>query len=158
MAVAKRPELLILDEPVASLDPLARREFLQHLAGAVADQDLSVLLSSHLVADLERVCDYVIVLVASRVRLAGDVEQVLAGHHRLTGRTGAAAPAGCRVIAESHAGRHTTLIVRSDTAGAPGQDCPGWTVRPVSLEDIILAYMRQTAGRLDRRPALEVTK
>jgi ABC-2 type transport system ATP-binding protein len=158
MAIAKRPELLILDEPVASLDPLARREFLQHLAGAVADQDLSVLLSSHLVADLERVCDYVIVLVASRVQLAGDVEQVLASHHRLTGRSSEAAPAGCQVIAESHAGRHTTLIVRSDFPGAPAQDNPGWTVSTVSLEDIVLTYMRQTAVRPGRRPALEVTK
>ena len=58
LAIAKRPELLILDEPVASLDPLARREFLQHLMEAVAEHELSVILSSHLVADLERVCDY----------------------------------------------------------------------------------------------------
>src|SRR6516162_8305825 len=71
LAVAKRPELLILDEPVASLDPLARREFLRDLMESVAEQDLSVVLSSHLVGDLERVCDYMIVLVDSRVRLAG---------------------------------------------------------------------------------------
>ena len=78
LAVAKRPELLILDEPVASLDPLARREFLQDLMEATAEQDLSVVLSSHLVGDLERVCDYLIVLVGSRVRLAGPVEELLA--------------------------------------------------------------------------------
>jgi|HubBroStandDraft_5_1064220.scaffolds.fasta_scaffold07246_2 ABC-2 type transport system ATP-binding protein len=160
MAVAKRPELLILDEPVASLDPLARREFLRHLAEAVADQDLSVLLSSHLVADLERVCDYVIVLVASRVQLAGDVAQVLAGHHRLTGpRSEATAwPPGWHVVAESHAGRQTTLIVRGDSPGAPGQDNPGWTVGTLSLEDIVLAYMRQTVASHDGLPALEVTR
>ena len=75
LAVAKRPELLVLDEPVASLDPLARREFLQDLMEAVAEQELSVVLSSHLVADLERVCDYLIVLVGSRVRVAGPVER-----------------------------------------------------------------------------------
>ena len=85
LAIAKRPELLILDEPVASLDPLARREFLQGLMEAVAEQELSVVLSSHLVADLERVCDYLIVLVASRVQLAGEVDQLLATHHLLTG-------------------------------------------------------------------------
>jgi ABC-2 type transport system ATP-binding protein len=73
LAVAKRPEVLILDEPVASLDPLARREFLKDLMGAVAEQGLSVVLSSHLISDLERVCDYLIVLVASRVRVAGTV-------------------------------------------------------------------------------------
>src|SRR6202034_1379041 len=75
LAVAKKPELLILDEPVASLDPLARREFLQILMEAVADQELSVVLSSHLVADLERVCDYLIVLVASKVQVAGEVDR-----------------------------------------------------------------------------------
>ena len=78
LAVAKRPELLVLDEPVASLDPLARREFLADLMEAVADQELSVVLSSHLVADLERVCDYLIVLVGSRVRVAGPVDELLA--------------------------------------------------------------------------------
>src|ERR1700691_4790181 len=73
-AVAKRPELLILDEPVASLDPLARREFLQLLMAAVAEHEFSIVLSSHLVADLERVCDYLILLASSRVQVAGEVE------------------------------------------------------------------------------------
>ena len=85
MAVAKRPELLLLDEPVASLDPLARREFLQTLMEVVAEQGSSVVLSSHLIADLERVCDYLVVLVASRVQLAGEVSELLASHHRLSG-------------------------------------------------------------------------
>ena len=95
LGVAKRPELLILDEPVASLDPLARREFLQDLMEAVAEHDLSVVLSSHLVSDLERVCDHLIVLVASRVQLAGDIDTLLATHHRLTGAApGPRHPAG----------------------------------------------------------------
>ena len=85
LAVAKRPELLILDEPVASLDPLARREFLQILMETVVDQGVSVVLSSHLVADLERVCDYLVVLVASRVQVAGPVDELLASHRRLIG-------------------------------------------------------------------------
>ena len=85
LAVAKRPELLVLDEPVASLDPLARREFLQGLMEVVVEQGASVILSSHLVADLERVCDYLVVLVDSRVQVAGDIDELLASHHRLTG-------------------------------------------------------------------------
>ena len=85
LAIAKRPELLILDEPIASLDPLARREFLQVLMEATAEQELSVVMSSHLVSDLERACDYLIVLVASRVRLAGEVDELLATHWQLTG-------------------------------------------------------------------------
>jgi ABC-2 type transport system ATP-binding protein len=85
MAVAKRPGLLIMDEPVASLDPLARREFLRSVAGTVAGRGTSVVLSSHLVADLELVCDYLVVLVASRIRLAGDIAALLAAHRRRTG-------------------------------------------------------------------------
>jgi ABC-2 type transport system ATP-binding protein len=85
LATAKRPELLILDEPVASLDPLARREFLQDLMETVTDQQVSVVLSSHLISDLERVCDYAIVLVDSRVRIAGPVDELLAAHHLLSG-------------------------------------------------------------------------
>jgi ABC-2 type transport system ATP-binding protein len=85
LAIAKRPELLILDEPVASLDPLARRDFLQDLTEATAEHQLSVVLSSHLVADLERVCDYLIVLAATRVQVAGEVTELLAAHRPLAG-------------------------------------------------------------------------
>jgi len=85
LAIAKRPELLILDEPVASLDPLARREFLADLTEATAGHQMSVVLSSHLVADLERVCDYLIVLTAARVQVAGDIDELLAAHRLLTG-------------------------------------------------------------------------
>jgi ABC-2 type transport system ATP-binding protein len=156
LGVAKRPELLILDEPVASLDPLARREFLQDLMEAVAEHDLSVVLSSHLVSDLERVCDYLIVLVASRVQLAGDIDTLLATHHRLTGarRDPATLPAGQHVIAASHTDRQTTLLVRSD---APIYD-PAWTVGQLGMEDLVLAYMGQAAAKDNHRPALEVLR
>src|SRR6202007_3257222 len=80
LAVAKRPELLILDEPIASLDPLARREFLQSLAEFISSSRVSIVLSSHLVSDLERICDYLIVIVASRVQVAGQVSELLARH------------------------------------------------------------------------------
>ena len=148
LAMAKRPELLILDEPVASLDPLARREFLQGLMEAVAGQSLSVLLSSHLVADLERVCDYLVVLVASRVRVAGEVSDLLVSHHRLSGprRDPGTLPAGLEVITESHTDKQSTLLVRTD---GPVLD-PAWAVKPVSLEDLVLAYMSR-AG--DETPA-----
>jgi ABC-2 type transport system ATP-binding protein len=148
LAMAKRPELLILDEPVASLDPLARREFLRGLMEAVAEQGLSVVLSSHLVADLERVCDYLVVLVASRVRVAGEVGDLLASHHRLSGprRAPGTLPAGQEVITESHTDKQTSLLVRTD---GPVLD-PAWAVQPVSLEDLVLAYMSR-AG--DETPA-----
>jgi ABC-2 type transport system ATP-binding protein len=141
LAVAKRPELLVLDEPVAALDPLARREFLQKLMEVVAVHGVSVVLSSHLIADLERVCDHLVVLVAGRVALTGEVEDLLASHHRLTGprRDSGALPAHQSVIEESHADKQTTLLVRSDAAILD----PAWTVTPVTLDDLVLAYMRQ---------------
>jgi len=139
LALAKRPGLLVLDEPVASLDPLARREFLQGLMEAVAEHGLSVVLSSHLVADLERVCDYLIVLVASQVRVAGEVSDLLASHHRLSGprRGPGSLPAAQEVITESHTDKQSSLLIRSDE---PVLD-PAWDVKPVSLEDLVLAYM-----------------
>ncbi len=156
LAVAKRPELLILDEPVASLDPLARREFLQDLMEAVADQELSVVLSSHLISDLERVCDYLIVLVRSRVRVAGPVEDLLATHHLLSGprRDCGTLPDGMEVISASQTDVQSTLLVR-----AAGQVLdPAWTVSEVGLEDLVLAYMSKAAGRKRRGHHLEVRK
>jgi ABC-2 type transport system ATP-binding protein len=155
LAAAKRPGLLLLDEPVASLDPLARREFLQGLMETVAEYGASVVLSSHLIADVERVCDYLIVLTASRVRIASETEELLASHHRLSGprRDPRTLPASWDVIEERHAGKQSTLLVRTSE---PILD-PAWTARPVSLEDLVLAYMSQPgeAARADR-PGLEV--
>jgi ABC-2 type transport system ATP-binding protein len=155
LATAKRPELLLLDEPVASLDPLARREFLQDLMETVAEQQVSVVLSSHLISDIERVCDYLIVLSASRVRVAGETEELLATHHRLTGprRDSRSLPASWDVIEESHAGKQSALLVRTQD---PILD-PAWTVRPVSMEDLVLAYMSRPGDATHaRRPGLEV--
>jgi ABC-2 type transport system ATP-binding protein len=153
LGLAKRPELLILDEPVSSLDPLARREFLQILMEAVAEHELSVLLSSHVVSDLERVCDHLVVLVDSEVRVEGEVEGLLATHHRLTGprRDIDTLPADQHVVSASHTDRQTTLVIRTD---APILD-PAWTVGQLGLEDLVLAYMERPADS-DRRAALEV--
>jgi ABC-2 type transport system ATP-binding protein len=143
IGIAKRPELLLLDEPVASLDPLARREFLQDLMEAVAEHELSVVLSSHLVSDLERVCDHLVVLVDSRVQVASDIGALLATHHRLTGprRELDRLPADQHVVTASHTDRQSTLLVRTD---APILD-PAWAVSEPSLEDLVLAYMSRSA-------------
>jgi ABC-2 type transport system ATP-binding protein len=139
VAVAKRPELLLLDEPVASLDPLARRGFLRHLMESVAENDTSVILSSHLVSDLERVCDYLIVLVSSRVHLAGETESLLAQHHRIVcaRRAESDLPPGLHVILAEHSDRQSTFIVRSET-DLPAGD---WSAEHLELEDLVLAYM-----------------
>jgi ABC-2 type transport system ATP-binding protein len=156
LALAKRPEFLILDEPVASLDPLARREFLQGLMGAAVEHELSVLISSHLVADLERVCDYLIVLHDSRVQLAGDVEGLLATHRLLTGRRcdPAELPPGWQVISASHTDRQSTLLIRSSD---PVEDA-GWTVEEVGVEDLVLAYMSNANVAPSRDRTLEVQR
>jgi ABC-2 type transport system ATP-binding protein len=144
IAAAKRPELLIFDEPVASLDPLARRAFLQSLMEFVAELEVGVILSSHLLSDLERVCDHMIVLTGSRVQLAGDVDELLAAHYRLVAARGDLdkLPPGVEVIQAEHTDRQSTLIVH-DTLGA----VPGIPVEAerIGLEDMILAYLTRAA-------------
>jgi ABC-2 type transport system ATP-binding protein len=107
--------------------------------GAVAENAFSVILSSHLIADLERVCDYLIVLAGSRVQVAGPIDGLRASHHRLTrphhGRV--ALPAGQEPITVSHTDVQSTLLVRHD---GPILD-PAWSVSDVSLEDLVLAYI-----------------
>jgi ABC-2 type transport system ATP-binding protein len=148
LALAKRPQLLLLDEPLASLDPLARREFLQALMGAVADQGVTVVLSSHLLADLERVRDYLIVLSAAHVQVLGTTEELLERHKLLTGAYREQQPpiAGvAQVVRASHTERQATLLVR--TSG-PIHD-PAWTAHQVTLEDLVLAYLADpSAGAL----------
>jgi len=154
LAICKRPELLILDEPVASLDPLARRQFLQDLMGITAEQRVSVIVSSHLIADLERVCDHLVVLLAGRVTLSGSVEELLACHRRLVGprRDPRTLPGVQRVIEESHTDRQSTLLVRTDQ---PFND-PEWVVEEVGLEDLVLAYMGSGEPAAESRPLAAV--
>ncbi len=141
LALGKRPRLLLLDEPVAAMDPLARREFLATLSMAVAEADgeLTVILSSHLVSDLERICDYLIVLAESRNLLTGDLADVLASHRLLTAarRDTAAIERQHTVLRVEHTQRQTSLLARLN---GPLHD-PGWQSEELSLEDIVLAYL-----------------
>jgi ABC-2 type transport system ATP-binding protein len=139
LALAKRPRLLILDEPVASLDPLARREFMQTLMATVVEDDLTVLLSSHNVAELERVCDHLVLIAEGRVHVAGDIDALLASHKLLTGPS-AHVPDGPEVIHVDRADRHAHVVARI------GEACPmpGWEPHPVSLEELVLAYLKRS--------------
>jgi ABC-2 type transport system ATP-binding protein len=143
-ALAKRPEAMIFDEPVASLDPLARREFLETMMETVADLGISAILSSHLVSDVERVCDFLVILVASQVVLVGEVDDVVMTHHRLVGPAseGAAQLENQEIITSYRSGRQEELIVRSL---GPVID-PAWIIEPLSLEDIVLSYMSRGLG------------
>jgi ABC-2 type transport system ATP-binding protein len=149
LAIAKRPELLLLDEPVAGLDPLARREFLQSLMVVVAEHGVSVVLSSHLVADLERVCDYLVVLDASHVQLSGEVSDLLTTHLRITGprRDARDLPSSQRVIEESHTDKQSIFLIRTDV---PVVD-PSWTVTSITMDDLVLAYMGMARDSERRR-------
>jgi ABC-2 type transport system ATP-binding protein len=141
LALAKRAQLLLLDEPVASLDPLARREFLNTVVQAVAETGTGVVLSSHIVADLERICDRLIILAHGRTQLDGAIDDILAGHRVLTGpRTSPERVARVHnVIRESHTERQTTLLVRAN--GHVYDSC--WELHEIDLEEIVLAYLDQ---------------
>ncbi|ANN17110.1 ABC transporter ATP-binding protein [Amycolatopsis orientalis] len=144
IAAAKRPDLLIFDEPAAALDPLARRGFLRNLMEFVIELGASAVLSSHLLDDIEQVCDYLIVLCDSRVQVAGDVRDLLTGHARLVGPRGGLdrLPLGVEVIRTEHNGHYSHAIVRMDTAAGPLPYPP----EPVSLQELVLAYMSRAAG------------
>ena len=151
MALAKRPELMILDEPVAALDPLARREFLQILMEAVAADGMTVLLSSHIVGDLERVCDHLILMAEGEVQFAGELDRFGTTHRLLVGpRSDPAAVARVHhVVQERHTDRQTTLLVRAN--GHVYDAC--WEVREVGFEEIVLGYLDR--GRRDAAAARE---
>jgi len=151
LALANRPELLLLDEPIASLDPLARREFLQSVMEVVAERGMTVVLSSHIVGDLERVCDHLVILSHARTQLVGPIDEILEQHRLLTGpRTDPAAIARLHdVIRESHTERQTTLLVRANGHVYDSS----WQLHEVDLEEIVLAYLGHKARLSMGNPA-----
>jgi ABC-2 type transport system ATP-binding protein len=146
IALAKRPRLLILDEPMASLDPLARHEFLGALMAAVAQDGLSVIFSSHVVSELERIADYLVVLNGGRVQVAGEVDRLLATHTVLTGPGGemAVQAPGSGVVEVGGTGTQTRLLMRTRGDGAVA--APGWQADRPSVEEIVLAYLRNPSS------------
>jgi ABC-2 type transport system ATP-binding protein len=143
LALAKRPRLLVLDEPLANLDPIARRDFMRTVMTAVAEDEITVVLSSHVIADLEPVCDWLVLLKDGRLELTGAIDDVLAGHRLLTGpRTGGEASVPGLVRA-THSDRHTDLLVRTGTDRPDPH--PAWRSHPVGLEELILAYLERPA-------------
>ncbi|MEO8540981.1 MAG: ABC transporter ATP-binding protein [bacterium] len=142
LAFAKRAQLLLLDEPIAAFDPLARREFLQLLTETVADREVTVLLSSHILGDLERVCDSLILLTAASTRLSGSIDEVLATHRLLVGprEEQDLATTAHAVISRSESERQVSLLVRKECPIVLGDR---WTVTEPSLEEIVIAYMER---------------
>jgi ABC-2 type transport system ATP-binding protein len=141
LTLAKQPRVLLLDEPVAALDPLARRHFLGTLTSAVADAggSLTVVLSSHLVADLERVSDHIILLSSSRVQLCGDTDDLLAEHKVLVGprKDTSALERAHTVVHAVRTPRQARLLVRLNGTLFD----PAYEAEDVSLEELVLGYM-----------------
>jgi ABC-2 type transport system ATP-binding protein len=152
LALARRPQLLLLDEPVAALDPLARRDFLRSLMEEVAERPMTVVLSSHLVTELERTCDYLLLLDEGRVRLLGDIEDLLATHRWLSGKAGQPGPQPRCVVEDRTVGRQATLLVRCEPEAAHA----GWDERAPALEELVLAYMGRDSARALPGPQREV--
>jgi ABC-2 type transport system ATP-binding protein len=151
LALAKEPDLLLLDEPVAALDPLARREFLQSVMEAVAETGMTVVLSSHLIADLERVCDHLVILAGGRTQLFGPIDEIVGAHRLLTGpRSEAAEVARLHdVVRQSDTERQTTLLVRANGHVYDAQ----WELHELDLEEIVLAYLGRGAAQ-EREPVV----
>jgi ABC-2 type transport system ATP-binding protein len=151
LALARRPKLLVLDEPVAMLDPVARHDFMAIVLMAAADDGVSVLLSSHVLAELDRVVDYLILLSRGRVQVTGELEDLLAGHRMLTGPAAEADRYAERpVVHIQRAAAQAHLLVRA-TADDPVP--PGWEAHPVGLEELALAYLREPGAAALPGPA-----
>jgi ABC-2 type transport system ATP-binding protein len=138
LVLAKRPELFLLDEPMANLDPLARREFLASMFEACTETGAAVVFSSHVVAELERICDYLIVLHSGRVRLAGDIDELRQCHRILTGAAGWPGHGGWRVVSEQTAAGRTTALVRGVSAPLAG---PGLQEAAPTFDELVLGYL-----------------
>jgi ABC-2 type transport system ATP-binding protein len=154
MALARRPRLLILDEPLSALDPLARQDFMATVMTTMADEGMTVLLSSHALAELERAADYLVVLGGGRLLLTGHVEDLLATHRMLTGPAADADRCAQRltVVQDKRAATQAHLLVRAASADDPVP--PGWEAHPVSLEELTLAYLRGLGRPAPQKPAI----
>jgi ABC-2 type transport system ATP-binding protein len=155
LALARRPRLLILDEPLAALDPLARQDFLATVMTAMADDGVSVLLSSHALADLDRVADFLVVLSGGELRLVGETDDLLGCHRVLTGPVAEAdSYAGqFHVVQDRRGGAQAHLLARAPEPGAwPAR--AGWEAHQVGLEELVLAYLRAPGTAPPADPSL----
>jgi len=146
MALAKRAPLLVLDEPVSSLDPVARLEFMREVMAAVAGTGLTVLIASHVVSELERICDWLIVLADGHVQLAGPADDLIAAHRLVTVPRGTAnAEFPGLIIHRTDSDRHSTVLVRTDPGRLAAPERPGWQAGPVGFEQLVMAYLQRSS-------------
>lgn len=141
LCLAKQPELLLLDEPAAALDPVAREDLLRLLMQQAATSDVTVVLSTHALGDVAAVCDYLVILAQSRVVLSDDIDYILESHRLMTAsvKDHLTPPVGVDIIGEELSNREVSLLVR---AGLPLADAR-WHVERPTLDEIVLAYLRR---------------
>jgi ABC-2 type transport system ATP-binding protein len=153
LALARRPQLLVLDEPMAMLDPLARHDFMATVMMAVADDGVSVVLSSHVLAELERVADYLVLLSRGSVQMVGEVDDLLATHRLLTGPASESERHAREwsVVHASRAASQAHLLVRCEGTSDPVPS--GWEAHPVTLEELTLSYLREPSAAALPGPA-----
>ncbi|GGX84737.1 ABC transporter ATP-binding protein [Streptomyces minutiscleroticus] len=153
LALGKRPELLLLDEPMADLDPLARRELMGTLMAQAAQYGTTIVMSSHVVAELEDSCDHLLLVGGGRVRLAGEIDDLLAAHTRVTAPADDADLLSSHTVVDSRAtGRQLTALIRP-TGPLPDT----WRASAPSLEELVLGHLRNPEAPVPT-PAAETGK
>jgi len=146
LGLGKRPELLLLDEPVANLDPVARLDLLEELMGAVAEDGPAVVLSSNVLSDVERVCEHIVILANGRVRVAGDIAELERSHFLVVGpRKAEPVTAGQEVVDVREAERQSVRLVRGPVTWGDGD---GTITRPATLEELVLGYLRSSRAEV----------
>ncbi|NJC72130.1 ABC transporter ATP-binding protein [Planosporangium thailandense] len=146
VALGSRPAVLLLDEPLANLDPVARTDVTGELMAEAADSDMTVMLSTHIIAELSGVGDHLLLLDAGRPVLTGDVEELLDSHVRLTGPRADQPPGPGAIVQAQHTDRQSTFVVRQPAAPtANAVVAPGWTAQPITLDELILTYLKASA-------------
>ncbi|MEU3572989.1 ABC transporter ATP-binding protein [Kitasatospora sp. NPDC036755] len=152
LAFGKRPDLLLLDEPMADLDPLARHDLGSLMLAEAAERGITVVMSSHLLSELEDMCDHLLVLAEGRVRLAGDTDAIVPAHLLVTGRVADGDPlaplAPHTVVDHRVQGRQFQALIRPN-----GPLRPEWAVAEPTLEEVLLAHLRSPDAPPPHTPA-----
>lgn len=147
LVLAKRPDLLLLDEPLANLDPLARREFLTSMLGGCVAAGVAVIFSSHVVTELERICDHLVVLQNGRIRIAGDIDELRAEHRVVSGPAGWPGSSDLPVVSVNTVGPRSIALVRNGAGVVLG---PGFDETLPTFDELALGYLAAPSSRPER--------
>ncbi|MFI6103872.1 ABC transporter ATP-binding protein [Streptomyces sp. NPDC051310] len=136
LALGKRAELLLLDEPMADLDPHARHQLMGTLMADAAERGTTVVMSSHILGELEGACDYLFLLDGGRIRLGGGIDDILGAHTLVTGPVADLSPH--TVIEARTTGRQLTALIRREGP----VETPSWRTMEPTLEELLLGHLR----------------